>query len=198
MHSILHTTIYATIHISANTANTTLYLLPFEPPRSPLSNDTTATLPLPPLLPPCHCHCRSSKKYSHLPHCHTATYYIPVSLSILPLPPSIYYHSNRSNLLFFLTPLPPCHCHPPLHSTLGRALLRILAHTLTFELVSILFRLFARHNWGLCHPATATLNALMCLPIILSASYGRFLVSAADSTLATVSMAVALRWVAVD
>jgi hypothetical protein len=34
-----------------------------------------------------------------------------LSLPILPLPPSNWYHSNRLGLLFPTPPLPPCHCH---------------------------------------------------------------------------------------
>jgi hypothetical protein len=76
-------------HISANTATATLYLVSFEPLRSPLSNNTTATKPLPPVTP-------------HVNQTSTATPPLPpffsiflsnlqtaVSRLILPLPRSI-------------------------------------------------------------------------------------------------------------
>jgi hypothetical protein len=58
-----------------------------------------------------------------------------VSPSILPLPRSIYYHSNRIDLLFRTTPLPPIHCHPPCHY---HPILKLLldffsCHCLTFN-----------------------------------------------------------------
>jgi hypothetical protein len=55
-------------------------------------------------------------------NCHFfSLFYIPfptaISRPILPLPLSFHHHSNRPDLLYRLTPLPPCHCHsPPCHS----------------------------------------------------------------------------------
>jgi hypothetical protein len=38
-----------------------------------------------------------------------------LTLPILPLPPSNRYHSNRTDLLCPMVPLPPRHCHSPRH-----------------------------------------------------------------------------------
>jgi hypothetical protein len=95
-------------HLSANTATATTILPPFEPPRSPLSNATTQPLPLPlPPLPLPHV-CRFYHFLSFFVFFFTQLATV-ISRSILPLPHSTAYHSNRLTLLF--PTLPPNHCH---------------------------------------------------------------------------------------
>jgi hypothetical protein len=97
---------------SVGIATGALKRIPFELRRSPLSNGTTVTLPLPlvrpslPIitpqnpLPPIHYH------FFFLIFFQTTT-----TLPILPLPHCHNHHSNRADLPNPTVPLPPCHCH---------------------------------------------------------------------------------------
>jgi hypothetical protein len=92
-------------------------ILPLPPCNYHHSNRTDPLRRLTP-LPPRHCHspcihdplCHICHIHCQISNCHVAT---SISRSILPLPPCNYHHSNRTDLLHRLTPLPPRHCHSP-------------------------------------------------------------------------------------
>jgi hypothetical protein len=71
------------------------------------------------------------------------------TLPILPLPRSNYYHSNRLDLLYPTTPLPPSHCHP-LERT-GHENTRGPQHIIIISFFSLFFSLFSN-----CHISANT------------------------------------------
>jgi hypothetical protein len=153
-----------------------LYLVSFEPPWSPLSNEPTAIQPLPLLtLKHVALYATLSKSALFLNPISNAHFQTTTTLPILPLPRSFYHHSNRLDLLYPTVPLPPSHCHSPRHCHLFTLPLSLQVffsttffvfffkppqhcqychgHTLTTTIRTASISSFQRSHY---HPATAT------------------------------------------
>jgi hypothetical protein len=92
--------------------------------------------------------------------------------AVLPLSLSNSHHSNRTDLLYRMNPMPPSHCHSPRHCHLATASLSTLNYAKSPKLHqlsqychcqvdsnTIRTALTSSIDWSHCHPATATPRA---------------------------------------